>query len=79
VVTKPFQFEGQRRMKVAESAIHELQKVAKHFDITITDDELVIERRSQPIEAGCRTPAPTMNYPETEGSNLALEDGNRVP
>jgi cell division protein FtsZ len=26
VVTKPFQFEGQRRMKVAEAGIHELQK-----------------------------------------------------
>src|SRR5271167_70092 len=26
VVTKPFQFEGQRRMKVAESGIQELQK-----------------------------------------------------
>jgi transposase len=35
---------------IAVGKIIDHYKMAKHFDITITDDDLIIERRSQPID-----------------------------
>jgi hypothetical protein len=41
---------GRDAIGIAVGKIIDRYKMAKHFDITITDDDLIIERRSQPID-----------------------------
>jgi len=41
---------GRDAIGIAVGKIIDHYKMAKHFDITVTDDDLVIERRSQPID-----------------------------
>src|SRR6202049_4653225 len=41
---------GRDAIGIAVGKIIDHYKMAKHFDITVTDDDLIIERRSQPID-----------------------------
>jgi len=41
---------GRDAIGIAVGKIIDRYKMAKHFDITITDNDLIIERRSQPID-----------------------------
>ena len=41
---------GRDAIGIAVGKIIDHYKMAKHFDITITDDDLIVERRSQPVD-----------------------------